>query len=135
MIKCGWVLYASLLQYLWLLNLGVSVDKLLYLLGAKCWSWFLMDYYALLSRSTKYDWQNWAQKSKEYCDRRSVSHIFYSLFYAFVRKVIIESQFRNIQSNRWKFTALKVKRCYWRFNLHVLDYCQWLRIRDDQPVL
>ena len=29
---------------------------------------------------------------------------------------------------------LKVKQCYSRFNFHVLDYCQCLRMRDDIPI-
>ena len=27
--------------------------------------------------------------------------------------------------------GLKVKRCYSRFHIHVLDYCQWLRMPTD----
>ena len=28
-----------------------------------------------------------------------------------------------------------MKRCYSRFHFHVLDYCQWLRMPDDGPIL
>ena len=31
--------------------------------------------------------------------------------------------------------SIKVKRCYSRFHIHVLDYCQWLRMPDDLPIL
>ena len=30
--------------------------------------------------------------------------------------------------------TFKVKRCYSRFNFHVLDYCQWLRNRSDLSI-
>ena len=29
---------------------------------------------------------------------------------------------------------IKVKECYLRFNFHVLDYCQCLRMQDDLPI-